>query len=167
MAARQAPPPNFGGNQMGPGHGHGQYAPPNAPSGPRPNPPPFAPSGPSGNRGDVPHTPLHAPKVPPADEMPVVGHGDKVKREAGELVEDVKEEKDRESRDRYRDERERYDGHKSERGDRSDKERESRHRDDRYERSGSDRYDKYAERSRYDDKDRSRRDSRDRERRYE
>jgi len=41
----------------------------------------------------VPQTPVHS-QVPPADEMPLVGHGDKVKREAGELVEDVKVEKE-------------------------------------------------------------------------
>jgi RNA-binding protein Luc7-like 2 len=55
----------------------------------------------------VPQTPIHS-KVPPADEMPVVGHGDKVKREAGELVEDVKVERE-ERRHRRDDEKyERY-----------------------------------------------------------
>lgn len=65
--------------------------------------------------------------MPPADEMPVVGHGDKVKREAGELVEDIKE--DRRDRDRYKD---------REGGDR-ERDRDSR---DRY-RDRDDKYDKY------------------------
>lgn len=67
--------------------------------------------------------------MPPADEMPAVGHGDKVKREAGELVEDIKEdrreryrdreggdrERDRDSRDRYRDRDDKYDKYDRER----------------------------------------------------
>ncbi|AGV14612.1 small nuclear ribonucleoprotein, variant [Cryptococcus neoformans var. grubii H99] len=103
---------------------------PAAPTGPRAglNPP----MGPSGNE---PHTPHHA-RVPPAEEMPVVGHGDKVKREAGELVEDLKEERAMEERDK---EREKY------------RERE-RDRDDRH------------DRSRYDDRDRDRYRDRERER---
>jgi RNA-binding protein Luc7-like 2 len=62
-------------------------------------------------------------KVPPADEMPHVGHGDKVKREAGELVEDVKIEKG-----------ERYDGDRD-----RERERRHRHRDE----EGGDRYEKH------------------------
>jgi len=92
MAARQAQ------SQQGPTQG--AYGAPNAPSGPnqygpRPQAPPTAPSGPSSRSmgPPVPQTPVHS-QVPPADEMPLVGHGDKVKREAGELVEDVKVEKE-------------------------------------------------------------------------
>lgn len=105
-------------------------APPAAPTGPRAgiNPP----TGPSDTE---PHTPHHT-RVPPAEEMPVVGLGDKVKREAGELVEDLKEERAMEERDK---ERERY------------RERE-RDRDDRH------------DRSRYDDRDRDRYRDRERER---
>jgi RNA-binding protein Luc7-like 2 len=78
----------------------------NAPSGPS------APTGPTQNFQNnsgyapsppVPRTPNHG-LVPPADELPAVGHGDKVKREAGELVEDVKESRYESRReDRYRD----------------------------------------------------------------
>ena len=84
---------------------HASNAPANAPAGPRPNPPLFAPSGPSGARrpemgsSPVPQTPMDGPRVPPADEMPAVGHGQKIKREAGELVEDVKEERSRRDSD--------------------------------------------------------------------
>ncbi|ODN72764.1 hypothetical protein L202_08199 [Cryptococcus amylolentus CBS 6039] len=100
--------------------------------------PPSFPQGPSGSE---PHTPHHS-RVPPSDEMPVVGHGDKVKREAGELVEDLKEERAGEERDRYRS------------GDR-----------DRGDRDRGGRYDD-RDRSRYDDRDRGHRDERyDRDRR--
>ncbi|WVQ77860.1 hypothetical protein IAR50_007557 [Cryptococcus sp. DSM 104548] len=112
------------------------------PSGPRSAslaPPPF----PQGPPGSEPHTPHH-PRVPPLDEMPVVGHGDKVKREAGELVEDLREERAGEERDRDR--------YRSGDRDRGDRDRSSRY-DDR-------------DRSRYDDRDRGHRDDRyDRDRR--
>ncbi|RSH89027.1 splicing factor [Saitozyma podzolica] len=128
----------------------GPSAPPPGPPGPSgPPPPAFAPSSrresflsDDRERDGRPHTPSTAPKVPPADEMPVVGHGDKVKREAGELVEDVKEDRERSTRDRSRDgERDR------------DKERD---REERY-----DKYDREERRSsRYEDKER-------RDRKYE
>lgn len=109
-------------------------------------PPPNAPSGPSapafqqhsGFANSAPRTPNHG-LVPPADELPTVGHGDKVKREAGELVEDVKEV--REGGDRDRD---RYDS-----GGR---------REDRYRDRDGDKYDS-GRRSRYEDEG-SRRDRR-------
>lgn len=128
MQRQNRPPPTFS-------------APPNAPSGPSgpsaPNyqnnygPPPglVPPMGPS-----APRTPNHG-HVPPADELPVVGHGDKVKREAGELVEDVKESR----RESSRDESDKY---------------ESR-REDRY--REREREDKYESRRRYDDDRRDRR----------
>jgi RNA-binding protein Luc7-like 2 len=74
-----------------------------------PAPPPVnAPSGPSAPFQPMfpPRTPNHG-LVPPADELPAVGHGDKVKREAGELVEDVKDARDREH-DRYDRREDRY-----------------------------------------------------------
>ena len=74
----------------------------NQPYGARSQAPPSAPSGPS-SKMPVPQTPIHS-KVPPADEMPVVGHGDKIKREAGELVEDVKVEREERSSRSRRDE---------------------------------------------------------------
>lgn len=103
MAARQNQ--NQNQNQQGPPggpgpNGNGSYGGTyGAPSGPGsnsnnygPRAPPSAPSGPSSKMAP-PQTPVHY-QVPPADEMPTVGHGDKVKREAGELVEDVKVEKE-------------------------------------------------------------------------
>ncbi|WVO15227.1 hypothetical protein L204_102876 [Cryptococcus depauperatus] len=39
-----------------------------------------------------PHTPHHT-GVPPYDEIPHVGHGDKMRREAGELFEVLKDER--------------------------------------------------------------------------
>ncbi|KAK4686541.1 RNA-binding protein Luc7-like 2, partial [Tremellales sp. Uapishka_1] len=119
----------------------------------RPPPPPFnAPSGPASSA--VPQTPSHHPKIPPAEEMPVVGHGDKVKREAGELVEDVKDLQAKSERDRERDGRSsRYD-----------------HREDKYDHR--DREDKYDRRDRYDERERSdrghgRERERERERKYD
>jgi RNA-binding protein Luc7-like 2 len=70
--------------------------------GARSNAPPSAPSGPS-SKMPPPQTPIHS-KIPPADELPVVGHGDKIKREAGELVEDVTVQVEREERRSRRDE---------------------------------------------------------------
>ncbi|WVR06769.1 hypothetical protein IAU60_003804 [Kwoniella sp. DSM 27419] len=120
--------------------------PPSAPAGPRSNslaPPPPPPS-------DEPRTPSH-PKYPPADEVPTVGHGDKVKREAGELEEDLKERRESRDRSEHRSDRDR---------DRSDRDRE-RDRDRHRGRDGDDKY----ERSRYDDRDRRDRDrERDRDR---
>lgn len=115
MAARQGGPPPAQGVNSIPASGGPRGPPPSAPSGPSFAPPP-------------PQTPLHS-RVPAADELPVVGHGDKVKREAGELVEDVKMEKDRGERyerdDRDRDrERERRHRHRDEDGDRYDRKEE-------------------------------------------
>ncbi|ORY26318.1 hypothetical protein BCR39DRAFT_566030 [Naematelia encephala] len=134
-------------------------------------PPPNAPSAPSGPRGSnvfappppqltpakneaVPHTPL-GPRVPPPEEMPAVGHGDKVKREAGELVEDIKEERAREyDQERSRDSRERdrprESRYRDREGESRDGERE-RHRERNRDRDGED---KYERSSKYDDRDR-------------
>ncbi|WWC62191.1 uncharacterized protein I303_104786 [Kwoniella dejecticola CBS 10117] len=117
---------------------------PSAPSGPRHST--LAPPPPPGD--DAPHTPNHS-KIPPADEIPVVGHGDKVKREAGELEDDLKER--RGSRD---------ESHRS--GDRDrDRERERSHRD--RDRDRDDKYDRERS-SRYDDRERDRDRDRDRDR---
>jgi len=101
MAARQ--------NQSQAPPQQGAYGAPSGPNnyGPRSAAPPSAPSGPSSNSkmAPPPQTPIHS-QIPPADEMPVVGHGDKVKREAGELVEDVKVERE-ERRHRHEDKYER------------------------------------------------------------
>ncbi|KAL1411380.1 splicing factor [Vanrija albida] len=123
-----------------------------------------APTGAPGPADSIPHTPTHHPRVPPADELPSVGHGDKGKREAGELVEDEKRERDRSDRDRRdydRRDRDRYDDRDRYRerdryGDRDDRHRGEdrygdRHRDDKY-------GDRDRERSRYDDRDRRDRD---------
>lgn len=183
--ATAAPPPNAPAAPSGP-RGHG--APPSfAPSGssfPPPGPPSAGgyrlhggavngyPAPDAGHGASPPRTPLDGPKVPAPEEMPHIGHGDKVKREAGELVEDIKEERmhdyssgDRErerERDsgRGRDERERRDRDRYAEKDREREEgeddgRSRRHRDredryerhersDRYERSGrDDRSDRY------------------------
>ncbi|WWC69906.1 uncharacterized protein I206_103849 [Kwoniella pini CBS 10737] len=115
--------------------------PPSAPSGPRNST--LAPPPPPTTTDDTPRTPNH-PKIPPVDEIPVVGHGDKVKREAGELEDDLKER--RGSRDR---------DHRS-----SDRDRERSHRD----RDRDDKYDRERS-SKYDDRDRERHsDRRDRDR---
>jgi len=181
------PPPSFGAPPV---------AGPNAiPPGPRANPPPSAPSGPSNHfpnhsqnnnhlapprresmlSPDEPRTPSHS-RVPPADEMPVVGHGEKIKREAGELVEDIKSERGERERDRERDRYDRRDREKERDGDK-DGERKHRHRDEdgeRYEKY--DKYEKYDREgkdrsSRHDERDRRDRDRsethRDRDRKYE
>jgi len=109
MAARQnqsQAPPQQGA--YGAPSGPNNYGAPSGPNnyGPRSAAPPSAPSGPSSNiKMAPPQTPVHS-QIPPADEMPVVGHGDKVKREAGELVEDVKVERE-ERRHRHEDKYER------------------------------------------------------------
>ncbi|WVQ67310.1 uncharacterized protein L199_005506 [Kwoniella botswanensis] len=132
--------------------------PPSAPSGPRSS----ALAPPSHLQDDTPHTPVHS-KVPPADEIPVVGHGDKVKREAGELEDDLRERRgsrDDSLRDRERSHRDRDD---------RDRERSSRYDDRERDRDRhSDRRDRDRERDRYRDRDgeSSHRD-RDRERKYD
>ncbi len=122
---------------------------------PRQQPPPSAPSGPSSSHAHSnahpqqppPHTPSH-PRVPPADEIPHIGHGDKVKREAGELVDDIKDVREKEKeRDRDRDRV----GHSETRSSRGEKEEKGhRERDkDRYgDRDEKDRYDKYEKHDR-------------------
>ncbi|WRT66657.1 uncharacterized protein IL334_003617 [Kwoniella shivajii] len=114
--------------------------------------PPSAPAGPRNTLlppqiSETPHTPIHS-KIPPMGEMPVVGHGDKVKREAGELEDDL-----RETRTKSRD---RDDGHR-------ERERGDRHRDDKYERERSSRYDERDRGDRERERHGDRRD-RDRER---
>ncbi|WWC94556.1 hypothetical protein V866_001402 [Kwoniella sp. B9012] len=128
--------------------------PPSAPSGPRSS----ALAPPSHLQDDAPHTPVHS-KVPPADEIPVVGHGDKVKREAGELEDDLRERRgsrDDSLRDRERSHRDRDD---------RDRERSSRYDDRERDR---DRHSDRRDRDRYRDRDgeSSHRD-RDRERKYD
>ncbi|KAL7422031.1 splicing factor [Cryptotrichosporon argae] len=143
-------------------------------------PPPPGPGGPLG-----PRTPDH-PRVPPADELPAVGHGDKVKREAGELVEDVKDVRERaehgaryDDRERERErarererpdaryERSRYDDRDRAHDRRHDYDDRDRDRDRDRERDGRDRRDSRDDRhkDRYDDRERDRYDDRDRERR--
>ncbi|WVQ79671.1 hypothetical protein IAT38_001771 [Cryptococcus sp. DSM 104549] len=118
---------------------------PSAPTGPRSGPGGLAP--PSGPAGDAPHTPSHS-RIPPADEMPHVGHGDKGKREAGELVEDLKEERRSETRER------------------GDRDRDgSRYREDRYESRHDDRDRRDRDRDR--DGRHGHRDDRDRHRSYD
>ncbi|WVQ99690.1 hypothetical protein IAU59_006829 [Kwoniella sp. CBS 9459] len=151
--------------------------PSSAPAGPRST---LAPPPPS---AEAPHTPNH-PKIPPADEIPAVGHGDKVKREAGELEDDLKERRGSVGRDegsvgggshresghrssRERDRDDKYDKYDRERSSRyDDRDRRDRDRSDR-DRDRSDR-DRYRERDGGDrDRERERGDRGDRERRYE
>nr|XP_019046562.1 small nuclear ribonucleoprotein [Kwoniella bestiolae CBS 10118]OCF25492.1 small nuclear ribonucleoprotein [Kwoniella bestiolae CBS 10118] len=139
--------------------------PPSAPSGPRS----LAPPAPSHLQDDAPHTPVHS-KVPPADEIPVVGHGDKVKREAGELEDDLRERRGSRDRDGER-ERERERSHRDDRD--RERDRSSRY-DDRDRERHSDRRDRDRERERDRDRDRYReRDGesshrdRDRDRKYD
>ncbi|EIW65997.1 small nuclear ribonucleoprotein [Tremella mesenterica] len=132
---------------------------PSAPSGPRQTHlgPPGGPGlmGPPGiGNGAAPHTPMH-PRVPPVDEMPLVGHGDKIRREAGELEEDLKEVKG---------EREREERHVSSKY--RDRDRDDRH--ERYrEKDGYDKYDRREDRDRgesHRSRDRDRDGERDRDR---
>ncbi|WWC89012.1 uncharacterized protein L201_003929 [Kwoniella dendrophila CBS 6074] len=151
--------------------------PPSAPAGPRSSalapPPPTFSSNPYDD--NTPHTPNHS-KIPPADEIPVVGHGDKVKREAGELEDDLKETRGSSSANRGDEsygERERSSSRRD-RDDKYDRESSSKYDDRDRERHSSDRRDRDRERDRYRDRDgengsgsASHRDSRDRERKYE
>ncbi|WVF71173.1 hypothetical protein IAT40_005971 [Kwoniella sp. CBS 6097] len=121
---------------------------PAAPAGPRSTTLAPPPSGPSA--GEAPHTPVHS-KIPPADEIPAVGHGDKVKREAGELEDDLKER--RGSRDEGS-----VSGHRESGSGSNHRSSRDRERDDKY-----DKYDRERS-SRYDDRDRRDRDRSDRDR---
>nr|XP_019007540.1 small nuclear ribonucleoprotein [Kwoniella pini CBS 10737]OCF46321.1 small nuclear ribonucleoprotein [Kwoniella pini CBS 10737] len=95
--------------------------PPSAPSGPRNST--LAPPPPPTTTDDTPRTPNH-PKIPPVDEIPVVGHGDKVKREAGELEDDLKERRGSRDRDHRSSDRDRERSHRDrDRDDKYDRER--------------------------------------------
>ena len=92
--------------------------------------------------------------------MPGVGHGDKVKREAGELVEDVKEVKSNRDGDASGMERDRY--RERDRSDRSDRDRErDRERDSGRDRDRGRERDRDRYRDRDGDRDRNREDKYD------
>ncbi|OCF38632.1 small nuclear ribonucleoprotein [Kwoniella heveanensis CBS 569] len=131
--------------EAGSGPADNTSIPSSAPAGPRST---LAPPAPGPPPGEAPHTPIH-PKIPPADEIPTVGHGDKVKREAGELEDDLKERRGSRDEGSAGGHRESASGHRSSR---------DRERDDKY-----DKYDRERS-SRYDDRDRRDRDRSDRDR---